>query len=324
MRSMRIARLPVAEVGAITESTVLPSKPCESDVIGDLPLFSGYSLAAWMVIVFLAFPAFVFAQRNHATEQSTDQQADQEQLRAFMSKSPNELLRGYFRNPPYPIFAIRRLIDIGDPTVIPCLEEAYARQSQEPAKEFLAAALVDLGARKPEYFDYVADRAKIAVASDLPFPVRLDARIQRGATLPPLKPSFTHWVREHDANLDSALWQAAFDMPADVEALGEANDRESRPILLQGLKSPNILIVFAASLGLARLQDNSSVPLIIVAARREPRMERRMIAKALLYFPITEAQRAAERLTGDPVLLRRWRAEVKKRGFKMAMRDRGQ
>jgi len=49
-----------------------------------------------------------------------------------------------------------------------------------------------------------------------------------------------------------------------------------------------------------------------------------MIAKALLYFPTTEAQRAAERLTGDPGLIRRWRAEVKKRGYKMAMRDGGQ
>ena len=318
---MRIARLPVIEVGAtLYGSIVLRKKLRGSDVTGNLPLCSCYPLAAWMVLVFLAFPAFAFAQRHHAAEQSADQQL----LHAFMSKSPNEILHDYFHNPPYPIFAIRRLIDIGDPTVIPCLEQAFARQSQEPAKEFLAAALVDLGDRKPEYFDYVADRAKIAVTSDLPFPVRLDAPIRRGATLPPLKPAFTHWVREHGTNPDSALWQAAFDMPADVEALGEADDRESRPILLQGLKSPNILVVFAASLGLARLQDSSSVPAIIVAARREPRMERRMIAKALLYFPTTEAQRAAERLTGDPVLIRRWRAEVKKRGFKMAMRDRGQ
>lgn len=317
---MRIARLPVTEGGGtLYGSIVLTKRLRESDVTGNLPLCLGYSLAAWIILTLIAFPAFAFVQQQNATGQSADQQL----LHAFMSKSSNEILHDYFHNPPYPIFAIRRLIDIGDPSVIPGLEQAFARQSQEPAKEFLAAALVDLGDVKPEYFDYVADRAKSAVTSDLPFPVRLDAPIRRGATLPPLKPAFTHWVREHGANLDSALWQAAFDMPADVEALGEANDRESRPILLQGLKSPNILVVFAASLGLARLQDSSSVLAIIVAARREPRMERRMIAKALLYFPTTEAQRAAERLTGDPALIRRWRAEVKKRGFKMAMRDRG-
>ncbi len=316
---MRIATLPVAEIGATFYGIVaIPKKLRGSNVTGNLRLCSGYSLVAWIVLTLFAFSAF--AQRHHPTEQSSDQQL----LYAFMSKSPKEILHDYFHNPPYPIFAIRRLIDIGDPSVIPCLEQAFARQRQEPAREFLAAALVELGDVKPEYFDYVAARAKIAATSDLPFPVRLDARIRRGATLPPLKPAFSHWVREHGANLDSALWQAAFDMPATIEALGEANDQESRPIFLQGLKSPNILVVFAASLGLARLQDNSSVPEIILAAKREPRKERRMIAKTLLYFPTTRAQRAAERLTGDPSLIRRWRAEVKKRGYKMAMRDRGQ
>lgn len=316
---MRIATLPVAEVGATFYGIVaIPKKLRGSNVNGNLRLCSGYPLVAWIVLALFAFSAF--AQRHHPTEQSSDQQL----LYAFMSKSPKEILHDYFHNPPYPIFAIRRLIDIGDPSVIPCLEQAFARQRQEPAREFLAAALVNLGDAKPEYFDYVAARAEIAVKSDLPFPVKMNARIRPGATLPPLKPAFTHWVRHHGADLDSTLWQAAFDMPAAVEALGEANDRQSRPILLQGLKSPNILVVFASALGLARLQDSSSVPAIILAAKREPREERRMIAKALLYFPSTKAQRAAERLTGDPALIRRWRAEVKKRGYKMAMRDRGQ
>lgn len=293
----------------------------EDNVAYTSRLCSSYSLVAWIVLaLLLALPNLAIAQQQTAAGQSADQQL----LHAFMAKSSKEILNDYFQGPPYPMFAIRRLMDIGDPAVIPRLEQSFARQRQEPVREFLAAALVDLGDVKPEYFNYVAARAKIAVTSDLPFPVRLDARIRPGARLPPLKIAFIHWVRQHDVDLDSALWQATFDMPAAVEALGEADDRRSRPILLQGLKSPNILVVFAAALGFARLQDNGAVPSIIDAAKREPRKERRMIAKALLYFPTSKAQRAAERLVSEPVLIQRWRLEVKKRGYKMAMRDRGQ
>lgn len=287
-------------------------------------IFACITVAAWahcgLTHVMNTAPNLAIAQQQSAAGQPTDQQL----LQGFMRKSPDEILADYFHGPPYPIFAMRRLIDIGNPVVIPRLEEAFSRERRDPAREFLAATLVDLGDPKPKYFGYIAERATTAVTSDLPFPVQFSSRIRPGANLPPLKAAFVHWVQQHDVDLDTTLWQATFDMPGAVEALGEAGDQRSRPIFLRGLKSPNILVVFAAALGLARLQDNKAVPSIIVAAKREPYEERRMIAKALLYFSTPKAQHAAERLVGDPVLIQCWRVEVKKRGWKKAMRDRGQ
>jgi len=259
------------------------------------------------------------AQGHDAIEPLSDQQLSA----AFMKKPVTELLNDYFQGPPYPLFVIRRLIDIGDPVAIPSLEWAFTREGHEPAREFLAAALVNLGDAKLEYFEHVASRAATAVASDLPFAVQLGTRPKSGAALPPFKSTFLSWVRQHGGDLDSALWQATFDLPAAVEALGEAADARSRPVFLQGLNSPNILIVFAAALGLARLQDHKAVPAIIAAAKRERHEERSMIAKTLLYFADSEAQHAAERLVGDPVRIQRWRVEVSRRGWKAAMRDSG-
>lgn len=259
-----------------------------------------------------------------AQDTSRVRQASEEQLSAALLKKPaGEVLHDYFQDPPYPLFAIRRLIDLGDPVAIPNLERAFKREGQELIRQFLAAALVSLGDSNSEYFEYLAGRAETAVASDLPFPVLLGTRQPSGGELLPLSDVFLSWVRRNGAELTSASWQAAFALPAAVEALGEAADPRSRPIFVQGLNSPNILIVFAAALGLARLQDTTAVPAIIEAAEREPPEERNMIAKTLLYFPTAEAQYAAERLIGDPVRLQRWRADVSRRGWKAAMRDNG-
>ena len=250
-------------------------------------------------------------------------EADEQLVATFLHKSPVELLSQYFQDPPYPLFAIRRIIELGDPVVILQLERAFAREDRELTRQFLAAALVSLGDSHPEYFNYLASRAAIAVASDLPFPIELGNRTRPDAGVGVYKGEFLSWIRRHGNKLEPALWQAAFDLPGAVEALGEAADRRSRPILLRGLKSPNVLVVFEAALGLARLQEKGCVPSIISAAKRMSGEERKLIAKTLLYFADPAAQRGAERLIDDFLRLQRWRTEVNKRGWKAAMRDNG-
>jgi hypothetical protein len=241
-----------------------------------------------------------------------------------MEKSPRELLDSYFAKPPYPIFAIRRLIDIGDASVIPFLELAFERETDNPAREFLAAALVELGDREPTYYAYIANRAERSVSSDMPFPVQLGSDIPPNVGLFPLRSTFLAWVNEHGTDLNDTLFQAVFEEPGAVEALGEAADVRSRPIFLHGLKSSNVLIAFSAALGLARLQDSTSVPFIIATAKRHQDLaERRMFGKALLYFRSERAQHAADKLIADPTLARRWRLEVDARGWKKSMRDSG-
>lgn len=91
----------------------------------------------------------------------------------FLNKSGPQLVSEYFQGPPYPLFVILRLIELGDPAVVPPLERAFDIEAHNPTREFIAAALVSLGDKQPRYFDYVARYADIAVASDLPFPVQL-------------------------------------------------------------------------------------------------------------------------------------------------------
>jgi len=96
-------------------------------------------------------------------------QEAQGELAAFQRKSARELLQQHFHGPPFPLFVIRRLIELGDPLVIPTLEGAFAQETSEITRQFLAAALVSLGDPDPQYYNYVANAAATAVASDLRF-----------------------------------------------------------------------------------------------------------------------------------------------------------
>jgi hypothetical protein len=118
-----------------------------------------------------------------------------------------------------------------------------------------------------------------------------------------------------------ALQQAAIELPGAVEALAEAADMRAFPTLVQGLGSPNIAIVRAATFGLARLHDNAGIAPIISACARLAREERPLVGKSLLYFDSSAVRRAAESIIGDRALLERWPEEATQRGWKRAMRD---
>lgn len=219
---------------------------------------------------------------------------------------------------------ILRLVELGNPAALPALERAFANETHNPTREFLAAALVNLGDKEPKYFAYVSCRAITAVKSGVPFPVDLGAYPPAGMTLPPLTRSFESWARRHKVGVTPAMYEAAFDDSWATQALGEAADRRSRSIFLRGLHSPNILVAFESSLGLARVQNARSVPDIVAATKRMRSREKRiLIAKALLYLNGSTAQIEAKRIIRDPVLIGRWRVEVNRRGRKLIMRDSG-
>jgi HEAT repeat protein len=267
----------------------------------------------------VALPLLAIAQElsGNAAGSPTDHQ---EELKAFLQKPAGEVARKYFEHPPYRLFAIRRLIELGDAVVTPALRRAFAEETEVTRRRFIAAALISLGDADPQYFDYVAQGARDAVDSQLPFPVLLSGSLTSTTSY---RREFVQFVEEHGLELSVALQNSTFEVPAAVEALGEAADRRSFPILVHGLDSPNVMIVRAAAFGLARLHDNSGIQHIIAACTRLSLNERQMIAKALLYFDSPLAQRTARATIADTQLFERWQAQVKRTGWKGAMRDNG-
>ena len=264
------------------------------------------SKSPWLGAVVFAFSVLGLAQQQPRREPENDR--DRQLLLEFSQKSAPELAAKYFERPPYPLFVIRRLIDLADPVVLPALREAFMLEGENLTRQFLAAALVRLGDTDPRYFDYVARAALDAVNSDVPY--RDSSAILATANGSPHHDEIRAWAQARGVPLIQGIRTATIELPAAVEALGEAADRRSLPIFLRGLESPNVLIVREAAFGLARLHDTAAVEPIMTACKRLDAEERPWVAKSLLYFHSKKAQKAASAMIADPARLQRWRASV--------------
>jgi hypothetical protein len=115
----------------------------------------------------------VFAQQCPGQEPSDSRR----ELEAFSKMSAVELAQKYFAHPPYRLFAIRRLIELGDSAVVPVLQRAFREETEVTRRRFIAAALVSLVDPDGNYYEYVTDGAREAIKSELPFPVSLSERV---------------------------------------------------------------------------------------------------------------------------------------------------
>ena len=266
----------------------------------------------------LAIGVLLSAAINAQDEKSASRghRSDEVILTEFSRKSARQLVAEYFGGPPYSLFVIHRLMELGDPAVLPELRTAFEREPNSLTRQFLAAALVKLGDQAPRYFKYVAVAATRAVKNDLPLSLSDAASVAEHGEMPV---ALISWVGLHRTDLQSALWLATVELPAAVEALGETADRRSSSILLRGLHSRNFFIVNQAALGLARLSDPKAVKAIIVACKRLRADECPSVARALLYFDTPEAQQAAGQLISNAELLARWR-EQRRRGLAASSR----
>ena len=256
----------------------------------------------------LATSLLLFGAGNAQNEKSASlgTRTDEVRLAEFSRKSARELVLEYFGGPPYPLFVIHRLMELGDPAVLTELRKAFERERNGLTRQFLAAALVKLGDQDPRYFSYVADAAMKAVDNDLPLSLSDAASVAEQGKLPA---ALTNWVRRHRTDLQSALWLATIELPAAVEALGEMADPRSFRILLRGLRSPDYFVVSESALGLGRLGDPKAIKPIIAACKRLDRKARPSVARGLLYFDTLEAQTAAEQMIDNSALLAHWREQ---------------
>ncbi len=242
---------------------------------------------------------------------SNDAAAGREVLLAFSRQSAPELVSHYFDQPRLQLFVIRRLISLDDPRAIPALRNAFETQTQPLTRQFIAAALVRLGETDQKYFDYVAGRARKAVNSDIPFSSRsVTALAASDSGDFEESEEVRSWAKAHNVPIVQAVWNATVEIPGAVQALAVARDRRSVPILIEGLQSPNVLVVQEAAFGLARMHETSAIDPIIASGQRLDTKNRPWMAKPLLYFSSKKAQEAASFMIGDSSRLQLWRKDV--------------
>jgi hypothetical protein len=208
---------------------------------------------------------------------------------------------------PESIYFVVQLADAGAVQAVPMLEDKFARMKTELTeskilngsvavadfdKANVASALVRLGDTNDIYFEFLLRQAALAANSDIPEYLNYDAEGKAAAG-----PSreLTAWADVHSVPAPALESEALFELPAAISLLGRTGDPRTIPLLRRALLSPNYEIQIAAARGMAKAQDNGSIPVIVDACRKAPAGAASAIAAAsLVYFKSPDAQAAAE------------------------------
>jgi HEAT repeat protein len=200
----------------------------------------------------------------------------------------NRVKRGEFLLPDVEIIARARAV-----AAIPILKDQFGRTKDQDAKAKIAAALSELGDKGQVYWDFLENRARAAVESGAPYPIRFDAE---GKMMPrQYTPELLQWAKDRNISPGDAGQMALYDIPGRVLMLAGAGDPRGLPLLRQAMSSPNYMIQVWAAKGLALLQDKESIPAIIDACQRAPVDMAAVIAEALIFFDDPQAKSAAEK-----------------------------
>ena len=171
--------------------------------------------------------------------------------------------------------------------LVSMLEERFVHSQDVDTKARVAKALLDLGDKNEAYWDFIVQQAKLAIESDAP-------------------PSWCYSSTNCKEHSEYVAWARAHNAPEDSQAEIELNwrlegriqrifgDPRGIPLLREALKSPNNNVVWAGAYGLARADDNDSIPLIVEACKRFHNADEvRQIAHTLRDFHSDPKARAA-------------------------------
>jgi HEAT repeat protein len=111
---------------------------------------------------------------------------------------------------------------------------------------------------------------------------------------PGVSRAFESWAKARGETLEQAGNEEEHAM-ATFGFLALTGDRRAVPLLRQGLLAPNPMVQSQAADGLARLQDNESVPLLIDACERAPSGAKLGLAEALASFDSPDALATARK-----------------------------
>ena len=195
--------------------------------------------------------------------------------------------------------ALNELLARDDAASIDELRRRFDVTTDTIERQRIASVLVRRLEDDLPYWAFLADRARQAVESEMPFPFAFDAE---GKLVPKqYAPAFLQWANRARIAPDDAAGYAVNTAPLDVFLLALTDDPRGRDLLREGVDSPNFMVVYRAAWGLARLRDTAAVPAIVAAADALPAQGGQMVARALLLFLDSPgAQAAADRLIPDP------------------------
>ena len=197
-----------------------------------------------------------------------------------------------------------------DPQVIPALRDAFAlaRVSgavlSEPgvfgmhASQFLAITLSGLGVSDDAFIEELAKIPRVAIDADPPVAYlnNADGKMDPKAGH---NPSFDAWCAKR--NLDFAPCLSLFiSYTMDIEWLGVATDRRAIPVLRQVLGMSNASMVIVAVIGLARLNDTASLPLIAQSGLRFSPLEAELIVISALDYTDPAVEGLFNRFISNP------------------------
>src|ERR1700730_3578181 len=150
------------------------------------------------------------------------------------------------------------------PELTAALKDAFDRQQETRGKQYIAAALVQLGEPDSRFYDYLAGRAEEAMASSGPtwFGYDSEGKAIRGE----YSLEFRAWCSSNSVDLreGAARQIRALD---DIQILANTRDPRATELLVRALRSPNHYVVLAAAEGLALRRVNSAIPAIVAAAQ---------------------------------------------------------
>lgn len=192
----------------------------------------------------------------------------------------------------------QRLAD-GDRSAIAELRERFDSAVEPGERQSLAWLLVLTGSGDGRAYDYLVERARAAVESDLPYPLPLTdnlfAEVLSGGSGAPPTPEFLAWCRERDLDPAAAAGEALSHLD-DVKWLGMTEDPRAIDLLIRGLASPNLAVVAQSAHGLGRIGDLRGIEPIRRAASRVPPPVAEFLGFTLLYFDDADARAAAKSL----------------------------
>lgn len=174
---------------------------------------------------------------------------------------------------------------------IPALEHQFDIGTDPETKAKIANALVRLGKKDGQYWEYLAKEANKVLADAPPTPMQYDAN---GKAIPEPPQELVAWAKSHNKEIAEAISDAIFSAPGAFLELGSSDDQRAIPILRKALTAKDVFVAATAARGLAELQDKESVPAIIRACQNAPKPIASAIAQQLVYFDDPAAQRAVD------------------------------